>query len=313
MSELEQRQAVRARNKRAFDLRTSTRREEQDLEEALQKNEITERQAKSIRKFWAIAAEIRQRPPSFAVQGDAGQYIGEIRPLADSGRWAAWRYGPEYKNGPVIHETEQAALHYVKKGDKLSPVTELKSRIRGDYGRWVLVELYSGRWAPIWYACCDDEGYCRLILSEGFFDADNPSFPTPHEALAKIVQGYEEEAAEVGQWVLSDEAHGNDIRRARNDMTKRQTAIRDSEHAVKKALGSASKDHLFVQIDGALIDATMTVTTVPADEVGPSHRKYRYDLSDGRSVAYGYSKREALDRLLEVGNECGWAVYQRLT
>ncbi|HDR9473289.1 hypothetical protein [Burkholderia multivorans] len=312
MSERQQRQAARARNKRAFELRTSTRRDEQDLEGALEKKEITERQARSIRKFWAIAAEIRQRPPSFVVQGDAGQYIGEMKPLAGSGRWAACRYGPEYKNGPVIHETEQAALRYVKTGDKLSPAEELKLRIRGDYGRWVLVELYSGRWASIWHACCDDEEYCRLILSEKFFDADNPSLPTPHEALANIVQEYEEEAAEVGQWILSDEAHGNDIRRARNDMTMRQTAIRDSEHAVKGTLGRASKDHLFVQIDGALIDATMTVTTVPADEVGPSHRKYRYDLSDGRSVAYGYSKREALDRLLEVGKERGWAVYQRL-
>ncbi|UEP39762.1 hypothetical protein LL998_34040 (plasmid) [Burkholderia ambifaria] len=312
MSEREKRRAGRASNKRAFELRTSARREEQDLEEALQKKEITERQAKSIRKFWARAAEIQQRPSSFVVQGDAGQFIGEMKLLADSGRWAAWRYGPEYKDGPVIHETEQAALRYVKEGDKLSPAEELKSRIRGDYSRWVLVELYSGRWAPIWYACCDDEGYCRLILSEEFFDADNPSFPTPHEALATIIQRYEEEAAEVGQWVLSDEAHGNDIRRARNDMTKCQMSIGNSERAVKKMVGRASKDHLFVQVDGALIDATMTVTTVPADAVGPSHRKYRYDLSGGRSVAYGYSKREALDRLLEVGKERGWAVYQRL-
>ncbi|MBU9679170.1 hypothetical protein QZM91_16580 [Burkholderia multivorans] len=200
----------------------------------------------------------------------------------------------------------------MKESDELSLVDELKSRIRGDYGRWVLVELYSGRWAAIWYACRDDEGYCRLILSEEFFDAENPSFATPHEALAEIVRGYEDEASEVGPWVLSDEVHGKDLQRARDDMMKHQSAMRRSEPVAKKMLARASKDHLFVQVDGALLDATMTITTVPSDEVGASHRKYHYDLSDGRSLAYGYSKREALDRLCEVAKEHGWAVYQRL-
>ncbi|WP_321853789.1 hypothetical protein [Burkholderia cenocepacia] len=305
-------QVARARSKRASELRTSAKREEQDLEEALKKREITERQAKSIRKFWAVATEIQQHPSSFAMHGDAGQYIGEMKQLADSGKWAAWRYGPEYKDGLVTLETEAAALRYVKKSDEMSPVEELKSRIRGDYGRWVLVELYSGRWAAIWYACCDDEGYCRLILREEFFDAENPSFSTPHEALTKIIQGFEKEASEVGSWILSDEAYGNHLRRAQNDMMKHQLAIGDSEPAARKVLGRTSKDHLFVQVDGALLDATMTITTVPADEVGPSHRKYRYDLSDGRSIAYGYSKREALDRFREVAEERGWAIYQRL-
>lgn len=305
-------QVARARSKRAFELRTSAKREEQDLEEALKKKEITERQAKSIRKFWAVATEIQQHPSSFAMHGDAGQYIGEMKQLADSGKWAAWRYGPEYKDGLVILETEAAALRYVKESDEMSPVEELKSRIRGDYGRWVLVELYSGRWAAIWYACFDDEGYCRLILREEFFDAENPSFSTPHETLTKIIQGYEKEASEVGSWILSDEAYGNHLRRAQNDMMKHQLAIGDSEPAARKVLGRTSKDHLFVQVDGALLDATMTITTVPADEVGPSHRKYRYDLSDGRSIAYGYSKREALDRFREVAEERGWAIYQRL-
>ncbi|WP_157379854.1 hypothetical protein [Burkholderia ubonensis] len=312
MSGRELRQVARARSKRASELRTSAKREEQDIEEALKKREITERQAKSIRKFWAVATEIQQRSPSFAVQGDAGQYIGEMKQLADSGQWAASRYGPEYKDGPVILETEAAALRYVKKIDEVSPIKELKSRIRGDYGRWVLVELYSGRWAAIWYACCDDEGYCQLILREEFFDAENPSFSTPHEALARIIEGYEKEASEVGSWILSDEAYGNHLKRARNDMMKNQLAIGDLEPAARKTLGRASKDHLFVQVDGTLLDATMTITTVPADEVGPSHRKYRYDLSDGRSIAYGYSKREALDRLREVAKERGWAIYQRL-
>ncbi|KWF65920.1 hypothetical protein WL92_09875 [Burkholderia multivorans] len=95
-------------------------------------------------------------------------------------------------------------------------------------------------------------------------------------------------------------------------MMKHQSAMCRSEPVAKKMLARASKDHLFVQVDGALLDATMTITTVPSDEVGASHRKYHYDLSDGRSLAYGYSKREALDRLCEVAKEHGWAVYQRL-
>lgn len=72
------------------------------------------------------------------------------------------------------------------------------------------------------------------------------------------------------------------------------------------------KDHLVVKIDGDLIDATMSITTVPADEMGPAHRKYKYELSNGRSIAYGYTRRDALEMLLAVAAERGWAVYQPL-
>ncbi len=67
---------------------------------------------------------------------------------------------------------------------------ELNSRIFGDYGRWVLVKLYSGRWAPVWYACLDMEDYCELILEEDEFfhdeprfdgDTANPSYPIARE------------------------------------------------------------------------------------------------------------------------------------
>ncbi|WP_322071945.1 hypothetical protein [Paraburkholderia bannensis] len=103
-------------------------------------------------------------------------------------------------------------------------VEEMRSRIRGDYGRWILVELYSGRWAAIWYLCPDDEGYCRLILSEEFFDADNPSFPTPQEALAEIIRAYEKEAGQVGEWMLSEEVNGRDVRKAKEDMSRYRSA-----------------------------------------------------------------------------------------
>ena len=76
---------------------------------------------------------------------------------------------------------------------------------------------------------------------------------------------------------------------------------------------AVGKDHLVVKIDGALVDATMTITTVPADEVGPAHRKYHYTLSNGRWIAYGYTRREALDMLLTVAGEQGGAVYQPLS
>lgn len=70
------------------------------------------------------------------------------------------------------------------------------------------------------------------------------------------------------------------------------------------------KDHLVVNVDGHLIDATMSIRSVPADEVGPAHRKYRYELSNGRSISYGYTRRDALEVLLAVAAERGWAVYQ---
>jgi hypothetical protein len=75
---------------------------------------------------------------------------------------------------------------------------------------------------------------------------------------------------------------------------------------------SIGKDHLVVNVDGHLLDATMSIRTVPADEVGPAHRKYNYELSNGRSIGYGYTRREALETLLAVAAERGWKVYQPL-
>lgn len=73
-----------------------------------------------------------------------------------------------------------------------------------------------------------------------------------------------------------------------------------------------TKDHLIIQAGSRLLDATLTVTTVPADEVGPTHKKYAYELSDGRRISYGYSRREALAELLGRANVEGWKVLQPL-
>ena len=73
-----------------------------------------------------------------------------------------------------------------------------------------------------------------------------------------------------------------------------------------------TKDHLIVQAGLRLLDATLTVTTVPADEVGPTYKKYAYALSDGRGISYGYSRREALAQLLSRANVEGWKVLQPL-
>lgn len=73
-----------------------------------------------------------------------------------------------------------------------------------------------------------------------------------------------------------------------------------------------SKDRLLVKIDGQLIDAAISITTVPADRVGPEYKKYNYALPNMGKIAYGYSRREALDMLLAVAKEYGWAVFQQI-
>lgn len=70
----------------------------------------------------------------------------------------------------------------------------LKKRIKGAYGQWLLANLPSGRWAAIWHACLDDPQMPALILGEvdWFHDgADgrdpNPSHATRREALDYII------------------------------------------------------------------------------------------------------------------------------
>lgn len=73
------------------------------------------------------------------------------------------------------------------------------------------------------------------------------------------------------------------------------------------------KDHLVVKVDGDLVDATMSIATIPADEMGAAYRKYNYELSNGRSITYGCTRRSALEMLLAVASERGWAVYHPLS
>lgn len=73
-----------------------------------------------------------------------------------------------------------------------------------------------------------------------------------------------------------------------------------------------SKDHLLIKAGGLLLDATLEITTVPRDEVGPAHQKYTYSLSNGHRASYGYSRSEALSELIKCADEAGWVVLQPL-
>ena len=75
-------------------------------------------------------------------------------------------------------------------------------------------------------------------------------------------------------------------------------------------MAAASKDHLLVRTGGGMLDAMLTIATVPGDEVGPTHKKYWYELR--RRIAFGYSRREALDLLLRCATEGGWTVFKPL-
>ena len=55
-----------------------------------------------------------------------------------------------------------------------------------------------------------------------------------------------------------------------------------------------------------------TVTTVPADDVGPTHKKYHYELPGGRVSSYGYTRKEALAELLAQAKTEGWRVLKPL-
>ncbi|MCB5324977.1 hypothetical protein LH412_23610 [Yersinia intermedia] len=71
-------------------------------------------------------------------------------------------------------------------------------------------------------------------------------------------------------------------------------------------------DHLIIQTSAGLFDVTLTVTTVPADDVGPAHKKYHYELPGGRVSSYGYTRKEALAELLTHAKNEGWKVLQPL-
>ncbi len=71
-------------------------------------------------------------------------------------------------------------------------------------------------------------------------------------------------------------------------------------------------DHLMVLTSAGLFDSTLTVTTVPADDVGPTHKKYHYELPGGRVSSYGYTRKEALAELLAQAKTEGWRVLKPL-
>lgn len=73
-----------------------------------------------------------------------------------------------------------------------------------------------------------------------------------------------------------------------------------------------SKDNLLVLIDGGLVEANLVTTSIPADSVGPAHKKHHYALSNGQSIVYGWTKTDAFKMLIEIANELGWIVLQPL-
>ena len=89
--------------------------------------------------------------------------------------------------------------------------------------------------------------------------------------------------------------------------------FRPTRNGIKMA-SRPNKDHLIVVKEGrCMLDATIRITHVPADAVGPAHKKYSYELSDGTAISYGWTKTEALHKLLQVAKERGWRVLQYLT
>lgn len=73
-----------------------------------------------------------------------------------------------------------------------------------------------------------------------------------------------------------------------------------------------SKDNLLVLIDGDLIGANLVTASIPADSVGPAHKKHYYALSNGQRMCYGWTKAEACKVLIDRANQLGWIVLQPL-
>lgn len=72
-----------------------------------------ERKNKAAERLARAAAEIKAAPiRTMIVQHANGTIAGEITPWRD-GQWLARRYGPDYKNGSVAVDTEQAAIQHV--------------------------------------------------------------------------------------------------------------------------------------------------------------------------------------------------------
>lgn len=142
-----------------------------------------------------------------------------------------------------------------------SPKQELQARIRGDYGQWLLIELYSGRWAPIWHACAEQDEYCESILLEeqgDFFHDEpaydggkpNPTYRTAHEALEKIISDLAEEAREGHL----EDVFAPIIKRAKRDYrTCLENATNDSHLRRAKRSEGQTALYRYRSADGALL------------------------------------------------------------
>lgn len=166
-------------------------------------------------------------------------------------------------------------------GPPTSGCLDRSGELRGHY--WVDV-LTSERDAFVVDVTADQFGYEQVVV-----------MPLP-ESLLRYRPGPQDEV---------DEAFGEVVAeyRCRDLLAARYR---------KEPVAAARKDHLLVRTGGGMLDAMLTIATVPGDEVGPTHKKYWYELSDGRRIAFGYSRREALDLLLQCATDGGWTVFKPL-
>lgn len=100
----------------------------------------------------------------------------------------------------------------------------LRHRVDGDYHRWMLVHLPSGKWAAVWHECFNDERRCEMILSESdeWFSEEpvaggkaNPTYTSRAGALQAIIEGFEEEFSHSP---LMDDVFEPYIAQARRDL-----------------------------------------------------------------------------------------------
>jgi hypothetical protein len=87
---------------------------------ALQRGEITYRQARHIVKTITSAKMIRERPAPMVVRDAAGRCIGEMVTRNRGASWIARRYGPNYPKDSAEFASQEGAIDFVSTGYKAS-------------------------------------------------------------------------------------------------------------------------------------------------------------------------------------------------
>jgi len=71
-------------------------------------------------------------------------------------------------------------------------------------------------------------------------------------------------------------------------------------------------DNLFVAIDGKLLTAHLVSKAYPHTEDDEVRYKHHYEISNGRTIAWGWTKCKARAYLIDVADDFGWRVLQPL-